>query len=167
VAGFLDSISLTRSVVFEPGNTGFEKFQSAFAWMRMWDAPLTVAYGLQGLVTGAVLVACLWIWRGRASYRLKAAALLTGTLLSTPYVLDYDLIVLGMALAFLVAHGLERGFHAWEKPVLALAWIAPLVARSLAAVTYLPLGFFALAAVFIVIVVRARSEQVRLPKYSD
>jgi Glycosyltransferase family 87 len=159
---FLDSVPLTRSVVFEPGNTGFEKFQSAFAWMRMWGAQLAVAYALQGLVTGAVLVACLWIWRGRASYRLKAAALLTGTLLSTPYVLDYDLIVLGMALAFLVAHGLERGFHRWEKTVLALAWIAPVVARALAAVTYLPLGFFALTAVFIMIVVRVRSEQAGL-----
>jgi glycosyl transferase family 87 len=160
---FLDSIPLTRSVVLEPGNTGFEKFQSAFAWMRMWGAPLTVAYGLQGLVTGAVLVACLWIWHGRASHRLKAAALLTGTLLSTPYVLDYDLIVQGMALAFLVAHALEGGFHPWEKTVLALAWVAPVAARSLAAPTYLPLGFLALAAVFIMIVVRVRSERVGLP----
>src|SRR5262245_14005563 len=160
---FLDSVPLTRSVVFERGNTGFEKFQSAFAWMRMWGVPPAVAYGLQGVVTGAVLVACLWIWHGRASHRLKAAALLTGTLLSTPYVLDYDLIVLGMALAFLVAHGLEGGFHPWEKTVLALAWITPVAARSLAAVTYLPLGFFALAAVFIMIVVRVRSERVGLP----
>jgi alpha-1,2-mannosyltransferase len=154
---FLDSVPSMRSVVFEAGNTGFEKFQSAFAWMRMCGASLAVAYALQGLVTGAVLVACLWIWRGRASYRLKAAALLTGTLLSTPYVLDYDLIVLGMALAFLVADGLERGFHPWEKTVLALAWIAPVVARSLTAVTYLPLGFLALAAVLTCTRTRGRS----------
>ena len=65
-----------------------------------------------------------------------------------------------------VAHGLERGFHRWEKTVLALAWIAPVVARALAAVTYLPLGFFALTAVFIMIVVRVRSEQVGLPESS-
>ena len=159
---FLDSIPLTRSVVFEPGDTGFEKFQSAFAWMRLWGAPLSVAYGLQGLVTGAVLICCLWIWRGSASFRLKAAALLTGTLLSSPYVLDYDFIVLGMALAFLVAHGLECGFHPWEKTVLALAWIAPVAARHAAGMAYLPLGFLALAAVFIMIVVRVRSEEVGL-----
>ena len=161
---FLDSITLTRSVVFEPGNTGFEKFQSAFAWMRLWGAPLSVAYGMQALVTGAVLIACLWIWRGSASFRLMAAALLTGTLLSSPYVLDYDFIVLGMALAFLVAHGLECGFRPWEQTLLALAWIAPVAARPLAGATYLPIGFFALVVVFIMIVVRVRSEQSETPK---
>jgi len=31
---FLDSAHLTRTIVFENGDTGFEKFQSAFAWMR-------------------------------------------------------------------------------------------------------------------------------------
>jgi Glycosyltransferase family 87 len=157
---FFDSIPLTRTVVFEPGDTGFEKFQSAFAWMRLWGAPPAAAYALQAVVTGAVLIGSLWIWRGGASFRLKAAALLTGTLLSTPYVLDYDLMVLGMALAFLTAHGLERGFVRWEKTILALTWFAPGLARSAAQMIYLPIGFLALVAVFMLVVVRVRAEEI-------
>jgi alpha-1,2-mannosyltransferase len=156
---FLDSLPLTRTVVLEAGNTGFEKFQSAFAWVRLWDGPLVLAYGLQALVTGCVLTGCIWIWRGNADYRLKCAALLSGALLSTPYVLDYDFVIFGMALAMLVAHGLERGFRRWEQTLLALAWFAPAAARGIAKAIYLPLGFFMLVAIFILIVVHVRSER--------
>jgi len=155
---FLDSIPLTRTIVLEPDSASFEKFQSAFAWMRLWGEPLAVAYGLQAAVTAAALVGCVWAWRGEASFRLKAAALLTGTLLSSPYVLDYDFVVLGMALAFFVAEGLQSGFRPWEKTVLALAWITPVAAREIAKVLYLPLGLFMLAVLFALILMRIRAE---------
>lgn len=156
---FLDWLPLTQRIVFEAGDTGFEKFQSIFAWVRLWGGPLALAYALQGLVTLGALVACVWIWRSGADHRLKGAALLTGVLLSSPYVLDYDLVAFGMALALLAAHGLERGFHPWEKTALALAWFAPVAAREVARLSYLPLGFVMLAAVFVLILLRVRAEQ--------
>lgn len=156
---FLDSLPLTRTIVLEPGNTGFEKFQSAFAWMRLWGFPLLVAYGLQAMVTAVALIGCIWIWRSAVAFRLKAAALLVATLLSSPYVLDYDFIVLGMALAFLAAEGIESGFRPWEKTILALVWIAPVAAREIARLTFLPLGFLALLAIFLLIVMRVLSER--------
>src|SRR5215208_5554535 len=86
---FIDWLPLTRTIAFEAGDTGFEKFQSAFAWVRLWGGSLTLAYGLQAVVTGGVLVGCVWIWRAAVDPRLKGAALITGALLSSPYVLDY------------------------------------------------------------------------------
>jgi hypothetical protein len=38
-------------------------------------------------------------------------ALATGSLLATPYVLDYGLVVLAVAIAFFVRHGMSRGFR--------------------------------------------------------
>jgi alpha-1,2-mannosyltransferase len=38
-------------------------------------------------------------------------ALATGSLLATPYVLDYDLVVLAVAIAIFVRHGMSRGFR--------------------------------------------------------
>jgi alpha-1,2-mannosyltransferase len=156
---FLDSIPLTQKVVFETGNTGFEKFQSIFAWVGLWGGPLRLSYGLQGLVTLGALAGCVWIWWSPAAHRLKGAALLTGVLLSSPYVLDYDLPVFGLALALFVAHGLERGFAPWEKTALALAWIMPVATREFSRLTYVPIGFLALAAIFLLILHRARAEQ--------
>jgi hypothetical protein len=126
--------------------------------MRLWGLSLPVAYGLQVLVTGGALIGCIWIWRSGIAFRLKAAALLVATLLSTPYVLDYDLVVLGMALAFFAAEGLETGFRPWEKTILALVWIAPVAAREIAKLMYLPLGFLTLVTFFLLIVIRTRSE---------
>ncbi|MFL6948004.1 MAG: glycosyltransferase family 87 protein [Xanthobacteraceae bacterium] len=155
---FLDSLPLTRTIVLEPDTASFEKFQSAFAWMRLWGCSLPVAYALQAAVTAGALIGCVSIWRSAIAFRLKAAALLVATLLSSPYVLDYDFIVLGMALAFFVAEGIEAGFRPWEKTTLALVWIAPVAAREIAKLTFLPLGFLALVAIFLMIVMRVRAE---------
>jgi hypothetical protein len=154
---FFDSLTPTRTIVLETGDTGFEKFQSAFAWLRLWGASVSVAYGLQAFVSVGVAAGCIWIWRSRADHRLKGAALLTGALLSSPYVLDYDLVVFGMALALLVAHGLHRGFYRWEKSLLALGWFVPVCARTIAGTAYMPLGFFTLVAIFALTMVRGRS----------
>lgn len=156
---FFDSLSVTRTIVFEAGDTGFEKFQSAFSWVRLWHGSLALAYGLQAVVALAVLGTVIWLWRGRAPFALQAAALLTGSLLVSPYTLDYDFVVFGMALAFLVAHGLAAGFRPWDKTLIALAWFVPVVARSIAKAAYLPVGFFMLTAIFVLIVVRVREEK--------
>jgi hypothetical protein len=156
---FLDSLPLTERVVFEAGDTGFEKFQSIFAWVRLWGGPLPLAYGLQGLVTLGALAACLWIWRSGAADRLKGAALLTAALLSSPYVLDYDLVAFGLALALFAAHAMEHGFRPWEKTLLAAAWLTPVGDRVVARLTFIPLGFLTLAIVFLLIVKRAYAEQ--------
>jgi len=155
---FFESLPLTRKIVFEAGNTGFEKFQSIFAWVRLWGGPVALAYAAQAVVTVASIAACVWIWRSTVSLRIKGAALLVGALLSSPYVLDYDFILLGMALALMVAHALEHGFRPWEKSLLAVAWATPLVARSLAQMLLLPFGFLVLAAVFAMIAARAHAE---------
>ena len=77
------------------------------------------------------------VWRGSGAatprYELKAAALAVGCLLATPYVLDYDLVVLAIAIAFFARHGFANGFRDYEITLLAAAWVVPLLARGIAA----------------------------------
>jgi arabinofuranan 3-O-arabinosyltransferase len=79
------------------------------------------------------------MWRSRISYPLKAAALAAGTLLITPYLFLYDMMVLAIAIAFLVRIGLRHGFERYELPALGLAtallFFYPLIAA--------PIGFVA------------------------
>jgi hypothetical protein len=163
---FFDSLPLTEKIVFEAGDTGFEKFQSLFAFVRSLGGPLPLAYGLQALVTLGALLACIWIWRSDAAQRLKGAALLTAALLSSPYMLDYDLIAFGLAIALFVAHGIEHGFRPWEKTVLAAAWLSPAIDRTVAGWTFIPLGFLMLAAVFLLIVRRIHAERTAAPMHA-
>ena len=97
----------------------------------------------------------IWLWRSAAPYPLKAAALCLAAILATPYTFDYDMMVLAPAIAFLVADGLARGFGPWEKTALAALWLMPLVARTVAHVTLVPLGVPAMLAMFILLLRRS------------
>jgi hypothetical protein len=153
---FLVSTEFTRTVVLEQGNTGWYKIQSVFAWARMWGAPIPLAYALQGATILALGAALIWLWRSAASFPLKAAALCLATILATPYSFDYDMMVLAPAIAFLAADGFARGFGPWQKTALALSWLVPLVARSAAQVSLIPLGVPAMLIVFVIILRRAK-----------
>ncbi|RMF06083.1 MAG: DUF2029 domain-containing protein, partial [Alphaproteobacteria bacterium] len=152
---FFASTEFTRSVVLEAGGTGWQKIQSIFAALRMWGAGIEIAYSGQLLLALGVAASLAWLWRSQAAFALKAAALATGSLLATPYVLDYDLVVLGVAIAFFAAHGLRHGFRSWEISGLAAAWCIPLVARSLGGALNLPFGLMALLALYFLTLRRA------------
>jgi hypothetical protein len=145
---FLASTKFTRIAVLEEGQTGWYKIQSVFSWVRMWGGAVDLAYAVQAGVTLAVAASLVWLWRGKAAFPLKAAGLLSGTLLATPYSLDYDLMLLAPAIAFLAADGFARGFARWEKTILAALWIVPLVARSVPEATLIPLAVPAMLVVF-------------------
>ena len=126
--------------------------------MRMWGGSIDVAYAAQGGVALSVAVALIWLWRSEAAYDLKAAALAVATLIATPYVLDYDLMMLAVAIAFYVRHGLARGFHDFELSLLVFVWVAPLLTRPVADATGIPLGLIARIILFVMAIDRARRE---------
>jgi alpha-1,2-mannosyltransferase len=155
---FFASTKFTREIVLEQGQTGWHKIQSVFSWVRMWGGGLTLAYALQGATITAIAGALIWLWRGPAAYPIKAAALIIGCLLATPYSLDYDLMLLGPAIAFLAVDGFRRGFVPWEKTMLAGLWLVPLVARSVPEATLIPLAVPLMLAAFVLLLHRAMTE---------
>jgi alpha-1,2-mannosyltransferase len=155
---FRESLAFTRTVVLEEGGTGFYKIQSAFAAVRLWDGPVALAYAAQAIVTLAAAFVIVRIWRSESALAFKAAALIAGAILATPYSLDYDLVVMGPAIAFLTTHGLKRGFLSYEKSALAFCWLAPLITRSAAQFIGLPLGLIALLILFVLAYRRAVRE---------
>lgn len=155
---FFDTAAETRGLVVENGATGWYKIQSAFAWARMLGASVTAAYLVQGAVTAAATATTAWLWYARAPFRLRAACLLLASLLATPYLLDYDLVLLGPAILFMAAHGLEHSFRRWEASALAFAWLVPIGARALAFFGHVPAGFLATAILFVLAAGRAVRE---------
>jgi Glycosyltransferase family 87 len=145
---FADSLNFTQTIVLEQGGTGWEKIQSAFSAARMWGASVQLAYAVQGALLMSLAATIAWLWHSDAAFELKAAGLATASLLATPYVLDYDLVVLAVAIAYLARHGLDRGFRSFEISLLAAAWIVPLLSRGLAGATGIPLGLMVLLALY-------------------
>ena len=149
---FIESVTLTRTVVLEQGAMGWEKLQSAFAAMRMLGAGIETAYAVQAAVTLSVAVAVLWVWRRPVGMPLKSAALVTGSLLATPYVMDYDMTLLALPMAWLAVEGIRTQFLSWEKIALFGVWLLPLVSRAIGAFG-LPIGPIVLL-LFLALIVR-------------
>ncbi|MEO0880446.1 MAG: glycosyltransferase family 87 protein, partial [Pseudomonadota bacterium] len=152
---FFESRHYTKGTILEAGATGWEKIQSVFSALRMWGAPVWLAYAAQAgaaLALGACVIA---VWRSGVDFGLKAATLMVASLLATPYSLDYDLMALGPAIAFFAAYGLREGFHPYEKSLLALAWLCPIAARPAAELLMVPLGLAATTLFFLAIMRRA------------
>jgi hypothetical protein len=152
---FADSMSFTQTVVLEQGGTGWHKIQSIFAGVRAWGASVPIAYAAQASLFALLAATLAWLWHSDAAFELKAAALALGSLLATPYVLDYDLVVLAVAIAFFARHGLRHGFRDFEISLLAAAWIAPLLSRSIAGATLIPLGLLVELALYAFVLRRA------------
>jgi len=149
------AVSETAQSAMNAGAVGFAKMQSPFAASRLLGAPVSLAYVIQATVSVGVAGALAWAaWRRRFSLAL-GSAMLAGAPLVTPFVLDYDLVLLASPLLWL----LSTGFRPWEKLIAAATFAAPTVARPLAVEAGLPVMPFILLAFFVILVRRAAEEE--------
>lgn len=136
------------------GAIGFAKMQSVFAAARLAGAGTELAYVLQGVIAlvSAVLVTHLF-WR-RGLTRESGAALLVAALLATPFVLDYDLLLLAFPLAVLAT-----GPRPWERSAALAGFVLPALARPLALTTGIAIAPLVLLVVFALLLRRAYSPE--------
>lgn len=148
------AVSEAAQSAMNAGAVGFAKMQSPFAASRLLGAPASLAYLIQAAVSVGVAGAIAWAaWRRRFSLAL-GSAMLAGAPLVTPFVLDYDLVLLAFPLMWL----LSSGFRPWEKLIAAATFAAPAFARPLAVEVGLPIMPMVLLAFFVVLVRRAAEE---------
>jgi hypothetical protein len=90
---YLHFASLLRQTILEQGASGWHRLVSVFGVARLLGADVKLAYVVQAgaALIAAAVVALAW-FRG-APAPIRYAALVLGTLLATPYVQDYDLVV--------------------------------------------------------------------------
>jgi hypothetical protein len=98
---FLHSIPVTTQMVLEHGHAGWNKLQSIYGFVRWLGGSDRAAWVAQIAMVLSSVVALIELWRSRAPFAVKAAALATATLLATPYCYIYDFPVLAIALAYL------------------------------------------------------------------
>lgn len=134
------------------GKATWWKLQSLFSLVRYFGGSEQLAWIFQWVLSATVAVVLALMWRSRIPYSLKAAALATGTLLITPYLFLYDMMVLAIPVAFLVRIGLRSGFRPYELP--ALGCVAFLILSFI--FFGIPVGLFATLIVASLILQRCR-----------
>jgi glycosyl transferase family 87 len=118
---FLQSLPTASQSTLEQGRAEWGKLQSVYGVVRMVGGASPIAWAVQGVLAGAVAVVLAVLWRSKASFDLKAAALAAGTVMAVPYIFLYDLVILAVAMAFLLRACGEAGPTPGEMRVLAIA----------------------------------------------
>jgi hypothetical protein len=108
----------SSQAILTEGKATWWKLQSIFSMVRYFGGTEQLAWAFQFVLTASVAAVLALMWRGHVPYTLKAAALAAGTLLATPYLAIYDMMVLAIPVAFLVRIGLKTGFRGYELPAL-------------------------------------------------
>ena len=124
-------LPMASQAFLSEGRAPWGKMQSIFATVRFFDGTEHFAWICQWTMTALVACALVALWRSRVRYSIKAAGLATGTLLATPYLFLYDVMVLAIPVALMIRVGLKSGFRDYELPalgiILALLFIYPVV----------------------------------------
>ncbi|WP_249157848.1 glycosyltransferase family 87 protein [Bradyrhizobium sp. KB893862 SZCCT0404] len=118
---FFHWLSQSSLVVLSEGQLSWWKLLSIYTAVRYFGGSEQLAWICHFALTGAISVVVAVMWRSRMPYALKAAALSSATLLVTPYIAIYDMVVLTIPIAFLFRIGLRRGFRRYELPTLVAA----------------------------------------------
>jgi alpha-1,2-mannosyltransferase len=157
---FFTDASFARAAL-ENSLVGDEKMQSMFAGVRLLGGSLTLAWGAQ-ILTAFTVVAAVWFLQRRA-FRpaAEAPAVVCAGLLTSPFVLDYDLALLAIPLVWLLGEGRRSAFLPYEKALMALAFALPLVSRIVAGALGLPLAPLTIAALLLLILRRALAPIIR------
>jgi hypothetical protein len=161
-SSFMASTELSKKLLLEEGAVGFEKLQSVFAAGRMLGGSVTLAYLVQAAASAVAVCGTIWIWHSNQNPDLKAALLLAATVLASPHILDYDLMLLAPSIAFFVAARSDAHFESYEISLLAAVWIAPLIARTIAGLIAVPVGVLASLVLFFLIIRACRTASRRI-----
>jgi hypothetical protein len=116
------------------------KMPTVFAGILEAGGGLWLAQALQGVVTLGVLAMVAVVWYRRKPLPVRGSFLCLAALLATPYAFPYDLTILALSLAWLGWEIMTTGWLPLEQPVMALAWLLPLVVAPLAQATHCQVG---------------------------
>ena len=137
---FFGNLAITQKIILNQGGLNFSALQSIFGGVRLWGGSVELAYMCQAVVAILAAAAVVWVWRSDRSFAIKAATLAVGCLMVSPYLLQYDLVMIALPTAWLAMECFERGFLPYEKIVLVASWILPRIAMPVTVITKIPIA---------------------------
>jgi hypothetical protein len=133
----------------------WHRLPTVFAASRIAGLGVGAAYALQILSAVAAAVCVSLVWRRSIATPIKGAALIVAVFLATPYCWDYDMVVVTLAVVWAAHEGIRTGFLPWERILLALLMLLPLIMDPIASLTRVGVAPFVLWGVLALLVRRA------------
>lgn len=159
---WLHSLPVASHFAEQNGPSYWIHMPTFFSFFRLLGAPVVVAYVVHGAVALLATIAVWRVWRSNADPALKASMLAAGTLLVSPYLLEYDLTWLALPAAWMAVLARKQGWIAGEREVLVLLWLLPVLCNLCAKWTSVQIGPLGLLLLLAVLWRRHRLSQIRL-----
>jgi hypothetical protein len=122
---FLNAAAGAREAV-EEGKAILVRMPTMFAAAKLLFGGVVLPYVVHAIFSCVAAASVIYAWSRPCSYALRAAVLSTAMLLVTPYLYDYDLAFLGIAMAWLGVHAHRCGWLTGERELLIVLWLLPL-----------------------------------------
>ncbi|NEU97302.1 DUF2029 domain-containing protein [Bradyrhizobium sp. UFLA 03-164] len=143
------------------GTLAWYKLQSIYGVLRFAGLGYGSAMAVHIAVAAAVAIWAMMIWRRNVSFAVKAASLLAGTLLVSPYFAIHDMATLALALVFLMsAPPSEQGSLLSNRSAIRIGY-SVLVVLGFAYIALIPVGPLMCATVIAMIWMRCRQPDVK------
>ncbi len=113
-----------QQFILDAGRFGWAAVSSVFVDARRIGLPVDAAWAVQAAASLAALAAVVWTFWRRRDPQLSLALFLTAAFLVTPYMLNYDMVVLAYAAALL---RLQPGNRLADHVLIVAIWILPLL----------------------------------------
>jgi alpha-1,2-mannosyltransferase len=155
---FADTAVARRNWMESPIPDYLQLFITAFAAVRLHGGSLLLAYALQITVTVTAMVmlvgALLMRPAGARSGRAEGAAIAACVPLCSPFMLEYDLLILAVPMAWLLGEALRDGFRRGERVAMVAAFVAPVLFKITAFDNAIKLSVIAATVLLFVVVLR-------------
>lgn len=127
------------------------KMQTVYAAVRLLGGTAEAAYVVQALAALSAAGFVTWAWHRSTDHDMQNAALIAAVPLATPFLLDYDLMILVLPIAWMARAALRNGALPWERATLTAVCVIPLIARAVAQYTGILLTPFVVVALLVLI----------------
>jgi alpha-1,2-mannosyltransferase len=136
---FLTAVTGSQAV-YASGRIPFGGFVTPFGAAMLLGATGTLAGIVQAGATVAAAGFVAWVWRRGLPLPIRAASLVSATLVAVPLALFYDLVLAGIASAWLLRGEAAYCLPEWGKVALAVLYVLSLNPRGIAAHLHFPAG---------------------------
>ena len=147
--------------IYESGRIALGGLVSPFGAVLLLGGSSAMAYAVQAAATLTAGLLVGFVWRRHLALPIRAATLAAATLVAIPVILIYDLVLAGVAAAWLVRARGKAGLPAWEKIVVAGSFLLLLDPRDLAEVSHVPIAPLVALALLVVVTTRVFGSEAR------
>jgi hypothetical protein len=124
---FEHSVPFSRSLIERGSGPLMHMMPTPVMTARLLGLETSTGYWIQSIFALYGIAGVVWAFSKDGPRELLFASVLVGTFLVTPYVHNYDMALISVALILLFGYSEEEGFLFGEKIIIGIAWTLPLI----------------------------------------